>query len=202
MKSFPHFALLHVVQNSIYLLIVHQGHYRFDGDGGHSVHDDNRQVEEYCAPLVYVGRSHWSPTFSTSLFCCTSAAMGYGRCSCYHPLVHTDCWSGMSFWLLSDIRSSINTDLGVACYIQYSYPRHLSPHRHWSLSRPSESVQYRNVARFLAITLRRLGKLLAACNAIWIVLACLLQFGNFYNWCYCNSCTMERRLRCHIDECQ
>ena len=55
------FRSAYVMQNSIYLLIVHQGHYQLDGDGGHSVHDDNRQVEEYCAPLFYVGRSHWGP---------------------------------------------------------------------------------------------------------------------------------------------
>ncbi|KAF7368848.1 hypothetical protein MVEN_00210300 [Mycena venus] len=42
-------------------------------------------------------------------------------------------------------------------------------------------------AGVLSIILRRLGKVLAAMNSIWIVLACLLHFGNFFDRCWCNS---------------
>jgi hypothetical protein len=45
-------------------------------------------------------------------------------------------------------------------------------------------------ARWLSIFLRRLGKLIAVFNAIWIVAAGLLQFGRFYDRCYCNSSVM------------
>jgi hypothetical protein len=43
------------------------------------------------------------------------------------------------------------------------------------------------VARWLSIFLRRSGKLIAAFNALWIVSTGLLQFGGFYDRCYCNS---------------
>jgi hypothetical protein len=148
-----------------------------------------RQVEEYCAPLRWtqpLGPRHFLLASFAALLLQWGTAGAAVIIRWYTPTVGLGCRSGSYL-----IYAAVSTDLGVACYIQYSYPRHLSPHRHWSLSRPSESVQYRNVARFLAITLRRLGKLLAACNAIWIVLGCLLQFGNFYNWCYCNSCAIS-----------
>ena len=43
------------------------------------------------------------------------------------------------------------------------------------------------VARQLSIFLRSLGKLLAALNALGIIFTGLLQFGSFYDRCYCNS---------------
>ncbi|KAJ7257832.1 hypothetical protein C8J57DRAFT_1074373 [Mycena rebaudengoi] len=39
----------------------------------------------------------------------------------------------------------------------------------------------------LSIILRRLGKILATINVIWIVLACLFQFGGFFDSCWCDS---------------
>ncbi|KAJ6612512.1 hypothetical protein B0H10DRAFT_2051916, partial [Mycena sp. CBHHK59/15] len=41
-------------------------------------------------------------------------------------------------------------------------------------------------AAHLAVVLRRLAKFLATCNAAWIMAAFLMQFGNFYDRCYCN----------------
>ncbi|KAJ6617543.1 hypothetical protein B0H10DRAFT_2032877 [Mycena sp. CBHHK59/15] len=42
-------------------------------------------------------------------------------------------------------------------------------------------------AGVLAIILRRLAKILASINTIWIVMACLFQFGSFFDRCWCNS---------------
>ncbi|KAF8218251.1 hypothetical protein K438DRAFT_21902 [Mycena galopus ATCC 62051] len=39
------------------------------------------------------------------------------------------------------------------------------------------------IAGVLSIWLRRLGKILASLNAVWIILACLLQFGSFFDRC-------------------
>ncbi|KAJ7112476.1 hypothetical protein C8R44DRAFT_710993 [Mycena epipterygia] len=39
----------------------------------------------------------------------------------------------------------------------------------------------------VAIFLRRSGKLLAASNAVWLVLLCVLQFIGVYDTCWCNS---------------
>ena len=46
------------------------------------------------------------------------------------------------------------------------------------------------VARWLSIFLRRFGKLTAGLNAVWIIVAGLFQFSNFYDRCYCNSSVM------------
>jgi hypothetical protein len=43
------------------------------------------------------------------------------------------------------------------------------------------------IAGALSIALRRLGKVVATCNALWIVLACIFQFSSFFDRCYCNS---------------
>ena len=43
------------------------------------------------------------------------------------------------------------------------------------------------IARVLSIVLRRVGKIIASLNAIWIVVVCLFQFSNFFNRCWCNS---------------
>ena len=39
----------------------------------------------------------------------------------------------------------------------------------------------------MSIGLRRIGKVLAACNAFWIVALCIFQFSNLYRTCYCDS---------------
>nr|GAT60604.1 predicted protein [Mycena chlorophos] len=43
------------------------------------------------------------------------------------------------------------------------------------------------VAAWLSIALRRLGKTIAAGNAVWIVAACIFQFVSFFDRCYCDS---------------
>ena len=43
------------------------------------------------------------------------------------------------------------------------------------------------VARWLSIFLRRLGKVIAGLNAVWIVATALFQFSNLYDRCYCDS---------------
>jgi hypothetical protein len=42
-------------------------------------------------------------------------------------------------------------------------------------------------AGILSIILRRLGKILASLNTVWIILACLFQFGSVFDRCWCNS---------------
>ncbi|KAG6918808.1 hypothetical protein DXG01_011560 [Tephrocybe rancida] len=50
--------------------------------------------------------------------------------------------------------------------------------------RPSRSSR---VARRLSIALRIIGKTFACLNAFWVIMACIFQFGNFYDRCWCNS---------------
>ena len=48
-------------------------------------------------------------------------------------------------------------------------------------------------AKHFSIFFRLLGKFIAAFNAIWILLACVLQFGGFFDSCYCNSSIFSLR---------
>jgi hypothetical protein len=57
---------------------------------------------------------------------------------------------------------------------------------HYSTTAPSTSTSGR-IAGKLSIALRRLGKIVASLNAVWILMACLFQFGNFCSRCHCNS---------------
>ncbi|KAF7971205.1 hypothetical protein HWV62_21898 [Athelia sp. TMB] len=45
----------------------------------------------------------------------------------------------------------------------------------------------RTIAHLLSTILRRSGKSLAALNAIGIIAACIFQFSNFFDRCFCNS---------------
>ena len=42
-------------------------------------------------------------------------------------------------------------------------------------------------ARWTSILLRRVGKLIAALNSLWVLVACLFQFASVFDNCYCNS---------------
>ena len=48
-------------------------------------------------------------------------------------------------------------------------------------------MRYFDFGRMLAVVLRWVGKILATYNAIWIILACTLQLGGFFDRCYCNG---------------
>ncbi|KAJ3722034.1 hypothetical protein DFJ43DRAFT_674249 [Lentinula guzmanii] len=54
----------------------------------------------------------------------------------------------------------------------------------------SIDATYSNVAATLSIIIRRIGKILAAANAMWILAACIFQFTSFFDRCYCNSSTL------------
>ena len=49
-----------------------------------------------------------------------------------------------------------------------------------------------HIAEGVSVLLRRLGKLLATCNAIWIIVACIFQFSNVFDRCYCDSSVLGR----------
>ena len=54
-------------------------------------------------------------------------------------------------------------------------------------SKPYDIDWATKAVRHLSIIFRYLGKVLATFNATWILLACMFQFTNFYDRCYCNS---------------
>lgn len=57
---------------------------------------------------------------------------------------------------------------------------------HYSATAPDKSASA-SVAGQTSIVLRRLGKIVASFNAVWIIVTCMFQFSNFYDRCFCNS---------------
>jgi len=73
-----------------------------------------------------------------------------------------------------------------------SYLAHYAKERHDRGDIPRAESKSANWAKNLATFLRRLSVLAAACNTISVILACVFQFSNFYNTCYCNASVLGR----------
>jgi hypothetical protein len=48
------------------------------------------------------------------------------------------------------------------------------------------------VALAFSHLLRRMGKLLAITNFIWVISACILQYSGVYDTCFCNASVISR----------
>ncbi|KAJ6477352.1 hypothetical protein C8R47DRAFT_1140135 [Mycena vitilis] len=68
---------------------------------------------------------------------------------------------------------------------------------HYATIYPEYPDVSQRAAAYAAISPRRVAKFLATCNAAWIISAFLLQFGNFYDRCYCNSDVLGLGKRAH-----
>ncbi|KAJ3759523.1 hypothetical protein EV360DRAFT_82040 [Lentinula raphanica] len=65
----------------------------------------------------------------------------------------------------------------------------------YQLRDPQETKSYHLRASFagtMSIIIRRLGKVLAAVNAIGLILICVFQFSAFFDRCYCDSSALGR----------
>lgn len=121
--------------------------------------------------------------------------MGNNRCCNYRRMVHTNdrlVSMQLHYPETSDIPAGLGCRSGA--YILYGCLSTVvwimlvasSFLAHYSSAAPKNSILCRAAAR-LSIMLRRLGKLIASTNAVWIVMTCMFQFSNFFNRCYCNS---------------
>jgi len=54
-------------------------------------------------------------------------------------------------------------------------------------NRSPKSILSQSSAAALASFLNAFGKILAAANAVWVLCACMFQFTNVFNRCFCNS---------------
>jgi hypothetical protein len=159
------------------------------------IHDENRigsveQVEEYCAPPDYVRFGHWGPDVFSRFFLATFAAVSlqWGTTGAaviiiwYTPTVGLGCRS-TAYLIYAAVSTLVWMMLVASSVLTHSLSTR-RPRIHYH----SASADFRGAVRLLSITLRRLGKLLAACNATWIITVCFMQFGNLFDTCYCNSC--------------
>ncbi|KAF9523983.1 hypothetical protein CPB83DRAFT_949095 [Crepidotus variabilis] len=58
---------------------------------------------------------------------------------------------------------------------------------HYAVTTDPQRAFSVRIAKGASIMLRRLGKCVASVNAIGLVVICVLQFGNVFDRCYCNS---------------
>jgi hypothetical protein len=186
-------------------------------DDKHPWHDANRrgtqlQVDEYCLPLeepasprLHQGFSsiwhrlliasafalflqwgtvgaavivvYFTPTTSKELFhwsslCTTNFALIIN-------LSELGCRSG-AYILYGGIATTIWMMLVLSSFLA-----------HYFKTLPEEKL-FTSIVAATSIILRRLGKLLALINSIWIILICALQFANIFDCCYCNSSVLGR----------
>jgi hypothetical protein len=112
-------------------------------------------------------------TLSSLIWCWTLHCLGLGCRSLSYII----------YGLLSTLVWMMLLTSSILTYCSTNTPTH-SFHGHATLSLRGR------IARWLSIFLRRLGKLIAALNAVWIVAVGFLQFSNVYDRCYCNSSAM------------
>lgn len=188
-----------------------RNHQRVDGRPratwveGTEIQPDNRrgtpeQVMAYCTSSFPNKRSHWGPGVWSRMLIASLIALLLQWCttgaaiiiSYYTPTVGLSCRSGMYLtyastsvliWMLL-VTSSILTHLLSAPKLTGSTSQD-TDHDTIHFTQPLPHLQ--TFIRMLAIFLRRLGKILATCNAIWIVMACVFQFTKFFTRCFCNS---------------
>jgi hypothetical protein len=188
-------------------------HQRVDGQpqahwvDGAEIQPQNRrgtleQVISYCTSSFPEKRSHWGPGVWSRMLIASLIALllQWGTAGAaiiivyYTPTVGLGCRSGSYLlyaaastliWMLL-VTSSILTHLLATPSLTGSANQEPdSDHDTIHFTQPWPRLQ--NFIRMLVIFLRRLGKVLATCNAIWIILVCTFQFSGFFSRCYCNS---------------
>jgi len=158
---------------------------KFPGPGRKNRTGTLAQVDAYCLangePAVTKG-NRWTPGFWSRFIVASALALSlqWGTAcaavvvSWFTPTIGLGCRSGG--YLLYGALSTLSWMILVASSF-------LS---HYSTTAPPETKSVWITAQ-LSIFLRRLGKIIASFNAMWILVSCMFQFSKFYDRCYCNS---------------
>ncbi|KAJ7856660.1 hypothetical protein B0H14DRAFT_710056 [Mycena olivaceomarginata] len=147
------------------------------------------QVEAYVHRARPVSRSHWGPGVFSRFFVSSLLALGLTWATTgaavivvwFTPTRGLGCRSGA--YLLYGVLSTLVWMLLVTS----SALAHYSTQVTHKADGQAVYTRATRIAGALSIVLRRLGKVVATCNALWIVLACIFQFSSFFDRCYCNS---------------
>ncbi|CAK5284094.1 unnamed protein product [Mycena citricolor] len=171
---------------------------RWTPGDGRTVHAANRtgtaqEVEAYCSPPAYVRHSLWREDVLSRFLVASIAALGLQWSTSgasilivyFTPTIGLGCRSG-AYLLYAAVATLIWVIFVISSFLA-----------HYATTVPETSRVYSFVAT-LAVFLRRLGKVLATLNAAWIFTAFFLQFGNFFDRCYCNSDALGLGKRAHV----
>ncbi|KIM73392.1 hypothetical protein PILCRDRAFT_99326 [Piloderma croceum F 1598] len=155
------------------------------------------QAHHHVDECSHFGPDIWSRLFLASFF---ATLLQWGTAGAaiiivfYTPPVGLGCCSGaylvyaaMStlIWVLLTTSSILTHFLATSRTCARSTSEHLS----------SDHDKVLRFVQTLEIFLCRLGKSPAACNTIWIVLVCMLQFGSIFGQCYCFGSVLGLRSR-------
>ncbi|KAF7298999.1 hypothetical protein MIND_00848100 [Mycena indigotica] len=173
---------------------------RWEPGDGRTVHPENRrgtadQIERYCAQPPYVRRSHWGSGVLNRFFIAAIAGLTLQWSSSgasilivyYTPTVGLGCRSA-AYLVYAGAATLVWILLVISSFLVH-YATPFVPGTAQTLSQ--------RIAGDVAIFLRRSAKVLATLNAVWILVAFLLQFANFYDRCYCNSDVIGLGKRAH-----
>ena len=171
----------------------------------HEVHHDNRigtitQVQAYCGfpvhgneePMQSVPSGMWKRIFMALVF---ALGLQWGTTGSaaivvlFTPTTGLGCRSGCYV-----IYGSISTMILVAMLLS-SYLAHYAKVRQGDGIIPGRWFNSPALAKGLATFLRRMSIVAAGCNTLFIILAGVFQFSNFYDTCYCNSSVLGRGSR-------
>ena len=171
------------------------------GDRHTIIHRENRtgtirQVQAYCGlasqgeqgPVRTLPSGAWWRIFVASAFALvlqwgtTGAAI---ITAVFTPTTGLGCRSGSYI-----LYGAVSTVVWFALLLS-SYLAHCS--KAWRNGRtPRSGLDPITVAEGLATFLRRLSIFVAGCNTVCVILACVLEFSNYYDTCYCNSSVLGR----------
>lgn len=157
------------------------------------IHVDNRrgsieQVIEYCSSDA-TWRPRWHHTIAGRMI--TASAIGLAlqwattgsavMILWFTPKTGLGCRSGA--YLIYAIASTIIWGMMVTSSVITYY----AVDRDSLMYNPNTARTSQRIACSCAVILNRVAKVLAAFNSIWIIAACVFQFTNVFNTCWCNS---------------
>ncbi|KAJ6544476.1 hypothetical protein B0H19DRAFT_1221960 [Mycena capillaripes] len=157
-----------------------------------SIHPANRtgladQVKMYCPP--YARRSPWGPEVFSRCFKASMAAFALQWCTSGASILVVYATPTVGQYFCLGCRSLAYLLYASVATLIWAILVVSSILSHYATTHPVRGfpdVPHR-LAAYVSILLRRFAKILAVCNTVWIVTALLLQFGNFFDRCWCNS---------------
>ncbi|KAG1769634.1 hypothetical protein EDD22DRAFT_1048049 [Suillus occidentalis] len=146
------------------------------------------KIAAYCTQPGRALRSHWAPGVFTRMVIasCASLALQWGTVGgaliveWFTPTVGLGCRS-LSYLLYGVVSTIIWMMLLISSILA-----------HYSAASSYRASLSECVALICSHSLRRLGKLLAIANSLWVVLMCILQYSGFYHTCFCSSNMIHR----------
>ncbi|KAG0697153.1 hypothetical protein DFH29DRAFT_984362 [Suillus ampliporus] len=147
-----------------------------------------QEIIAYCAPPDGSQHSHWAPGVFTRMCyaSCVSLALQWGTAGAATITAYFTPTTGIGCRSLSYlIYAGISTLIWIMLLMSSILAHYSAAYSH----RASLSAR---VALALSRWIRRMGKLLAIANSIWVVMTCVFQYSSFYDTCFCKSSVFGR----------